>query len=69
MGDKKRFFYVVCISSNSTHTMTKTTDGEMFSGKEVIYHIAKRESKEPHQVVISHWQEFESEQDYEDFHK
>lgn len=69
MSDKKRFFYVVCVSANSVHAMTQTTDGGMFSGKEVICHIAKRESKEPHQVIISHWQELESEQDYEDFHK
>lgn len=69
MSGEKRFFYIVCVSSSGTHTMTKTTDGRMFSGRDVICHIAKRESKEPLQVIISHWQEFDSAQDYKDFHK
>lgn len=69
MTDKKRFFYVVCISANCTHTATTETDGGMFSGKDLICHVAQRESKEMHQVAISHWQEFNTEQDYKEFLK
>lgn len=70
---KERFFNVVLISSSGTYTrQLGTTNGDMFNAQEleqtVIEQLQQGGENVTH-VAVSHWNEFDSKRDFEQFIK
>lgn len=66
--ESARYFYIL-LGCNGGHTNSTVVmrDGKMFSEVEVRRNVAAFHKVDFEAVYVSHWTEFDSEQDYKDF--
>lgn len=71
MSKKQRFFYVISrvLDKQIVTSAVFRDDGSFFNCNETRAQVAKDLDVDVGDVYIASWQEFDSEQDYLDFHK